>query len=203
MKTGYWCVTSIIGAFFKLFHSHRVYGLENIPKGPAIIAPNHVSFYDPPLISCSFPEELHYLAKEELFDYTFLRWLISNLNAHPVSGSEKDLKTMKLICQLLEKGEKVVIFPEGSRSHDDELLDLKLGVSMLAFRNHVPIIPVYLKGSFEIWPIQNKWPKFSGKTTCTIGKPIAPEQFAGLGKREAQLAMTEALRSALIDLQTG
>lgn len=200
MRWAYWCASGAIGAFFKLFHRHKVYGIENLPKGPAIIAPNHLSLYDPPVISCSIPEELHYLAKKELFDISFLSWLIRHLNAHPVSGSEQDLKTMKLICQLLQSGEKVVIFPEGSRSEDGNLLEMKSGVSMLALRNHVPIVPVYLQGTFEIWPIQNKWPKLFGRTSCTIGKPIYPEQYASLGKKEAQAALTQDLQDALQSL---
>lgn len=201
MRWGYRIVSSVLYFYFKIFHRHTIYGIENLPKGPAIIAPNHLSLYDPPIVAASIPEELHFMAKEELFEFRFLKTLIRYLNAHPVSGTEKDLKTMKLICQLLQSGEKVVIFPEGARSDDGSLQDLKTGVSMLAIRNNVPVVPVYIKGSFEIWPIHQKFPKFRGKTTCTIGKPIYPETFSGLGKREAQEALTNAIHESLIKLK--
>ena len=138
------------------------------------------------------------MAKKELFDSPFLAKIISYLNAHPVSGSEQDIATMKLICQLLQSGSKVVIFPEGSRSEDGELLDLKHGVGMLAIRNNVPIVPVNISGTFEVWPIQNKWPKLFGRTSCTIGKPIYPAQYAGMSKKEAQAAITQDLQAALL-----
>lgn len=200
MKWGYWITNCAIYCFFKLFHRHKVYGLENLPKGPAIIAPNHLSLYDPPLVSCSIPEELHYVAKKELFDSTFFARIITYLNAHPISGSEQDLTTIKLICHLLQNGNKVVIFPEGSRSEDGKLLDLKQGVAMLAIRNNVPIVPVNIRGTFEVWSIHNKWPKFFGRTSCTIGKPIFPDQYDHLSKKEAQVAITRDLQAALFDM---
>jgi 1-acyl-sn-glycerol-3-phosphate acyltransferase len=201
MKWGYRITSSAFYIFFKLFHRHRVYGLENLPKGPAIIAPNHLSLYDPPLVSCSIPEELHFVAKKGLFDSTLFASIITYLNAHPISGSEQDLTTIKLICRLLQNGNKVVIFPEGSRSEDGELLELKQGVGMLAIRNNVPIVPVHISGTFEVWPIHNKWPRLFGRTSCTIGKPIHPDQYDHLSKKEAQAAITKDLQSALIGLR--
>ena len=201
MRLGYRFVTSTLRLFFKLFHGHRVYGLENLPKGAAIIAPNHLSLYDPPIIGASIREELHFLAKQELFEYPLLGRLIRNLNSHPVTGAGQELQSLKMICQLLQKGEKVVIFPEGARSPDGEILPLKTGVSMLALRCNVPVVPVSIQGSFEIWPIQEKWPKLTGKTSCTIGKPIYPSEFSGMKKHEAMDALTEALLKALQELQ--
>lgn len=200
MRWGYRITTKTVALYFKLLYRHKVYGLENLPNGPAIIAPNHFSLFDPPIIGSSINEELHFLAKEELFDIPVLTPLIKYLNAHPVSGSEKDLPTMKLICRLLQEGEKVVIFPEGSRSHHGQLLELKNGVSMLAIRNNVPIVPVYIKGTFEIWPMDKKYPSFCGRTSCTIGKPIYPDAYVELGKRDAQVALTDALTKSLLSL---
>lgn len=201
MRLTYWFAAGMINLFFKLFHQHKVYGIENIPKGPAIIAPNHLSHYDPPAVSISFPEELHYLAKDELFHYRFLGWLIRNLNAHPVSSADKDRSSMKLLSELLQQGKKVVIFPEGARSETGKILELKYGASVLALKNNVPIVPVYIRGTFEIWPIYQKYPRFSGKTSCTIGKPIYPSAYEGLEKREAQRAMTKDLHDALLELE--
>jgi len=201
MRLGYRFVTGTLRLFFNLLHNHKVYGLENLPKGPAIIAPNHLSLYDPPIIGASINEELHYLAKQELFEYPLLGTLIRSLNSHPVTGGGQELQSLKLICKLLQSGKKVVIFPEGARSPDGEILPLKTGVSMLALRCNVPIVPVSIQGSFEIWPIHEKWPKLSGNTTCTIGKPIYPEEFSSMKKHEAMDALTEELKQALLGLQ--
>lgn len=202
MRLGYRLMTGMMKGYFHLFHHHQVFGLENLPKGPAIIAPNHISLFDPPIIGASIREELHFLAKQGLFDYPVLGTIIRYLNSHPVSGTGQELQSLKMICHLLQEGHKVVIFPEGTRSESGDLLPLKTGVSMLALRCKVPIIPVYIHGSYEVWPVDQKWPGMKGKTSCTIGKPIYSEQFSGLKKHDAMNAMTEALREAINKLQT-
>ncbi len=201
MRLGYRLISGALGLYFKLFHKHRIYGLENLPKGAAILAPNHLSLFDPPIIGGSIREELHYLAKHELFEYRLLGPLIRYLNSHPVTETGTDLQSLKIVCRLLNQGEKVVIFPEGSRSVTGELLPLKTGVSMLALRCHAPIVPIYIKGTLEIWPMNQDWPSFKGDTSCTIGKPIYPDQYAEMKKHEGMNALTNELKEAMLKMQ--
>lgn len=197
----FWLSTLCFRVYFRLFYSLRIYGIDNIYKGGAIIAPNHTSFYDPPIICGSWPEETHYLARSTLFNKAFLRWLITRLNAHPVTGTAQDLQSFKVICELLNGNKKVVIFPEGERSDDGKLGEIKTGVAMLALRCHCPIIPAYIKGAYDVWPKQQKWPKLFGKITCVFGKPIFPDEFASLPKKEAQQAMSKSLYEELKALE--
>lgn len=201
MSTFYHFVTSTLGFGAKLFYKHKVYGKEHFPKGAAIIAPNHSSFWDPPFVGISAPEEIHYLARAYLFKIRWLNWIIRKLHSYPVTGTAEDLSSFKLICQLLKEDKKVVIFPEGNRSWDGKLQEFKSGIAMLALRCHAPIIPVYIHGSFDIWNRMKRFPKLYGHSAVVFGKPISYQIYEKLPKKEAQEAMTEAVKEAIIHLQ--
>src|SRR5437660_190728 len=102
MKAFYWFTRFNLRQFFRLFYRCKVYGVEAPVKGSAIIAPNHTSFFDPPIIAMAWPEEVHFLAKASLFDTFFMRWIIKNLNAHPIhEESAHNAQSFKIICKLL------------------------------------------------------------------------------------------------------
>jgi 1-acyl-sn-glycerol-3-phosphate acyltransferase len=181
----------------KLFYRHKVYGLEHFyPKG-AIIAANHTSFLDPPLIAISWPEEVHFLARETLFRNWFFGKLIRALNAHPVSGGSGDIGVFRMACELLGEGKKVILFPEGTRAAQDQLGEIKPGVGVLVARSKTAIIPTYLKGPYEVWNRHRKFPKLFGKTVCVFGSPILWESYAHLDKKEAQDAIVHKVESSL------
>lgn len=197
----YWFVIKSSKVLAKVFYGHTSVGEENLPEGPAIIAPNHASFFDPLLVGASSPEEFHYLARHSLFEKRFLGLVLRNLNTHPVKLDQTDTSSLKMMISLLEEGKKVVIFPEGIRTYDGRLGPIKSGVSLLALKTNTPIVPVYLKGTFGAWPRQQKYPNWKAQTTCTFGKPLWPHQFGGLSKKERQTALTEALISSLKELE--
>jgi 1-acyl-sn-glycerol-3-phosphate acyltransferase len=184
--------------FFKIFYRHKVYGLEHYYSGAAIIASNHCSFYDPPILSISWPDEVHFLAREGLFKNPLFGGLIRKLNAHPVSGEASDIGVFKLVCQLLAEGKKIILFPEGKRSKTDALEPLKPGIAMLVSRSKSAIVPAYIHGTFSIWNRFKKFPKFFCQhTACVFGSPILWEQFAHLEKKEGQKALTEKLAESI------
>jgi cytidylate kinase len=175
----------------KIFYRHKVYGLGHFyPKG-AIIAANHTSYLDPPLLAISWPEEVHFLARETLFRNPVFGKFISAINAHPVSGDATDIGVFRTICNLLSDGKKVILFPEGKRSEDGQLGEIKPGIGMLVARTKTAIIPAYLKGPYEIWGRKRKLPKIFGKTICVFGSPIRWESYAHLDKKEAQEAVAK------------
>lgn len=201
MHIFYRIVVFFLRIYFSLFHRLKVYGLENLPEGPSILAPNHTSFFDPPIVAASCNEEISFLARASLFKNFFFRTLISNLNSYPVTGTAQDLASLKLICQLLKENKKVVIFPEGMRSDDGKILAIKSGIGMLSIRADAPIVPVFIDGAYEVYNKFHKFPKLWGKITCTFGKPIYPKDFEGLPKKEAQEKMALATENALKSLQ--
>jgi 1-acyl-sn-glycerol-3-phosphate acyltransferase len=146
----------------------RAEGAQNIPEGGAIIAPNHISFFDPPLTGCFMPRDLHFMAKQELFNTPVLGFLIKRTNAFPVKRGALDMAAFRNAFGLLEKGELLLMFPEGTRSKDGALGKARAGVGMVAVGANVPVVPVKITGT-------NTMLKFK-RITITYGKPLMPEQ---------------------------
>lgn len=178
--------------YFKMFHRLKVYGQGHTSKGGGILASNHASYYDPPLIAAACPEEIHFLARKTLFRSLF-GVLISCLNAHPISSDVSSLSVIKHTCELLKQGKKVVIFPEGARTETGNLSEIKSGVALLAFRSDCHVIPTYIHGSFTVWNKFAKFPKLWGKLAVIFGSPIELDMFEALPKKERQDALTAEL----------
>ncbi len=187
----------LLKGFFRLFYRLSVRGVENIPKGKAIFAVNHASFFDPPLLAICCPEELHFLARSTLFQNRLWKYLLQGLNAHPIRRSSQDVDVFRMVGDLLKEEKKIVVFPEGERSPDGRIQPMKSGIALLAIRMQSPIIPVYLSGTFEAWPRHRKWPKFGTSITCLFGHPIDPVQFSHFPKKQAQEMIMEEINRRL------
>ncbi len=189
-------------SLFKIFYRHKVYGQEHFYLGAAIIAGNHVSYLDPPILAISWPQEVHFLAREGLFKNYFFGGFIRKLNAHSVSGDASDIKVFKTICGLLVEGKKIILFPEGKRNDVDELDELKSGIAVLVSRTKSAVIPAYIHGAFKIWPVKQKLPKLFGKTACVFGTPIRWKDFEHLEKKEAHKALVDQVATAINALKS-
>ncbi len=185
---------------FRLFYRHKVYGIEHFIRGSAIIAPNHTSYLDPEIASISWPEEVHFLARESLFKPFLFGPFIRALNAHPVSGDATDIGVFKTIIEILKEGKQLILFPEGERT-DGELQEIKPGIGMLAIRSKAAIIPTYIHGAYEIWGRHRKFPKLFGHTACVFGTPIHWEAFINLDKKEAQAKIAEEVTKSILALK--
>lgn len=201
MKGFYWLTITSLKCFFRLFYRLSVYGIDHPLKGKAIIAPNHASFFDPPLIGATWPEEVHYLARATLFQGGLGEKIIRNLHAHPVHGTAQDIEAFRLIGRLLDEGGKVVIFPEGERTQTGEIMPIKSGTAMLALRLQCPIIPVYIKGSYDAWSRHKRWPSFNSPITCVYGKPIFPQALPNMNKRQQQEHLTQQIQEKWEELR--
>ncbi len=188
--------------FAKVLYRHRVYGTDRYYVGGAILAANHTSFLDPPLISISWPEEVHFLARQTLFDVPVLGTAISALNTHPVRGGAGDAALFKYVIKLLKEKKKVILFPEGTRSDGEEMGPIKPGLSLLIEKADAAIIPAYIHGAYAIWNRKKKFPKLWGKTACVFGSPIFWHQFGHLPRKEAHEALTNALAHAISALRS-
>ena len=156
-------------AYFKVFHRFEVRGLKNIPKnGAFILASNHQSFFDPPALGCRLPRNLHYFARDSLFSGPFGS-LIEKLNSIPVNRDKLDLKTLRLVLDILKKGHPLLVFPEGTRSRDGELGKAQKGIGLLIAKSGVPVIPVRLEGTFEIFGPGKMIPRIGKKLILTYG----------------------------------
>lgn len=202
MKWGYWTIYWLARGFFRLFFRLKIYGLEHFRQGAGILASNHASNFDPPVLSVSCPEEVHFLAKESLFRVPLLGFLIRKLNSHPVSGTSTDVSTFRDIIHLLQAGHKVILFPEGTRSQDGQLKPLERGMAFIAQKAKCNVYPAYIHGTFPAWPRGKKLPKLFGRISVVFGLPIEWNEFEGLGRREAEQRLTEKTAESLHELKT-
>lgn len=201
MKLFYRVIYWMARIFFKLCFRLKIYGLEHFRPGAGILASNHNSNYDPPVLSISCPEEVHFLAKESLFRVPGLGWLIRTLNSHPVSGKSADAHTFREIIRLLQEGKKVILFPEGTRSIDGELQPLERGMAFIAQKARCTIFPAYIQGTFPAWPRGKAFPKLFGRITIVFGAPIEWSDFEGFDKKEAERRCTERTADSFRNLK--
>ena len=137
----------------KLFFGYKVYGKANMPKkGGVIVAPNHASYLDPVFVGVGSNRLLNYIARESLFRNFFFGNFIRIVGAFPIKRNFQDLGAIREAIKRLKKGNPVLIFPEATRTTDGALQPVKGGISFLAHSANVPVVPVYIKGSFLVWP---------------------------------------------------
>ncbi|MFH1784255.1 MAG: lysophospholipid acyltransferase family protein [bacterium] len=166
----------------KLFFRLRVTGAGNIPSsGPAIIAANHASFLDPPIIATSIRRSIYFMARKSLFRIWGFGWLIRQTHAFPVKRGGFDTSGLKRLFDLIEKGNIVLLFPEGTRSHDGLLQQPHSGAGMVAYRKRVPIIPALIKGSYSALPRTTNMVKFY-PLSVKFGVPVRLDEFWGREK---------------------
>jgi 1-acyl-sn-glycerol-3-phosphate acyltransferase len=189
----------LVWVFFKLFYRNKVYGRENLPKGGGIIASNHVSFYDPPLIGISCVEKVHFLARESLFQSRIFGWLLKQLGTHPVARGKTNTQTFKKAYELITSGQKVVIFPEGKRNVEGKIGKGLPGIGMLVLRSKAIVVPTYVHGTFEVWNNKRKFPKLWGKAlVCVFGKPLDFSFLQDLSdKKEAQKEIVDTIMETI------
>ncbi len=162
---------------FKFLFRYKVVGRENVPKeGPVILASNHASYLDPPFIGTGLWRRVNFVAKEELFNRPWKRFILTRWKAIPVRRERLDKGTLKAILDRLKAGEVVGLFPEGTRSPDGDLLPGKSGIGMIVAMAGAPVVPVYIRGSLRTLSKQEKRLKFV-PITVTYGAPV---EFAGL-----------------------
>ncbi len=180
---------TIANMVFSGLYGFQVHHRENadIPGG-ALIASNHVSFFDPPVIGCWMKEPIHYMARKTLFSTKASNWIYHKLNSIPVDQEQTDMSTLRTVLRLVKEGEKVLIFPEGERTLDGKLRDGQRGVGMLIGKSRVPVIPMRIFGSYEVFPRGASCPKLDGKIQVVVGKPIyfSEEELSAKGKQASQ-----------------
>ncbi len=186
---------------FKLLFRIEVRGRENIPKrGPLIIASNHLSFLDPPLVGVSSPRRLHYMAVAETFKFFFIGNLSKRLGAFPVKRKGADIEATKMALEILRKGEAMLIFIEGTRSPSGNLLEPKSGVGMLTYRTRATVIPALIVGSNRALPFKGRFIR-PRKIKVSFGGPLTIERFSHLKPKEAYHAMSDEIMNRIREMQ--
>ena len=178
MALHYSLATSLVRNLCRLLGGWQVVGRENFPKtGGAILAPNHVSFMDPPVAGSACPRQPWFMAKSELFRPPVFGTLIRWCRAFPVKRGTADRAALRRAEELLERGEVVLVFAQGGRFFGPGLGEPEMGLGMLALRAKVPIVPMAVLGTEQTLPRHAKF-LHRGKTVVYIGEPLAfPELY--------------------------
>lgn len=182
----------------RALYRHQVYGLEHLQgvEGGTLVASSHASFLDPMLIGISFPKEMHFLARDSLFDHWLLGPIITRLNAHRIHGVAT-VSAVKTVSKLLRDQQSTVIFPEGMRSKTGELLPVQKGVGVIAGLSRCTVVPCYMHGTYDVWPPHERFPKCFGKTACVFGSPLPWSDYEQLGRKNAQDKLCQDVEARL------
>lgn len=195
MKLHYRIGKTIIWWIWHTLFGLKVEGRENLPtNGGVIIAPNHLSYCDPPLLGAAVSiRELYYFAKRDLFQINkFISWLLRTYNAFEVKREGVDRKAIRYAENLLAKGLALAFFPEGTRSKGDEFLPPQPGLGYLALRAHVPIVPVFIQGTNK--SLRRLFLR-RNELYIKIGKPINGNRLAReISKKNSSELSQEVMR---------
>nr|HET6904353.1 lysophospholipid acyltransferase family protein [Ktedonobacteraceae bacterium] len=173
---------------FHIANRVRLKGRYNVPRqGAFIVAANHLSWADIPLIPMHFPRKVVYMAKEEYFSGK-LAWLVRFLGSFPVKRGEGDRQALRTGEEQLKKGNILVIFPEGTRSRTRTMATAHAGMGMIALRTGTPVVPV------AIWGSENALKKFRAPVTISYGEPIV---FKPKGKKITRADIDEATETVM------
>src|SRR5215218_4226747 len=180
----YWCVRAVLQPFFHVWFRLSRIGREHIPAtGPAIVASNHRSFLDPFVIAVMARRPIYFVAKKELFAFhPVVSWLLGALGAFPIDRGAADQQAMATARAILERGEVVLMFPEGTRVRPGALGTARRGVGRLALETGAPVVPVAVIGTEAV---RRGWRIRPHKVSLRCGAPL---QFPRIDDPSPQLA---------------
>src|SRR5271167_135936 len=166
----YWTIRAIFVPFFLLYFRMQRIGREHLPRrGPLLLASNHRSFLDPFLIGTLVRRPVYYMAKRELFENRLVAWLLSRLGAFPVDRGAGDAEAIETARAILERGDCVVLFPEGTRVRPGPLGAPRRGIGRLALQSGAPVAPVAVLGTDAV---RRGWRIRPHKARLRVGAPL-------------------------------
>jgi 1-acyl-sn-glycerol-3-phosphate acyltransferase len=201
MKILYWLGWTFFRVVATVIFRVKVKGRKNVPKGTGfVLASNHISYYDPPLVGCCVRREFYFFAKKELFGFRLFGWVLMRVNARPVNRAGVDRAAIDTAVEILKAGHALTVFPEGTRSKTKDFLPVKPGIGMIARQSGVQIVPAYIHGANQLWNC------FIGRTrlTVTYGKPIPAEWVTAQAEnKEGYLIIAEKIMDEIRGLKEG
>jgi len=177
-------------AIYKYYFGWNVYNAERVPlQGPVILASNHTSFLDPPLVGSGVKRAINYLARENLFRFPVLGWILHHWEVVPVDREGGGAKGLKAILERLLAGGAIILFPEGTRSRDGKLQPARSGIGLTVIKSAAPVIPVRVFGTYEAYGRHMRFPS-PHKVAVKYGPPMLFEEL----RAEAQHCSKQRLK---------
>jgi 1-acyl-sn-glycerol-3-phosphate acyltransferase len=168
----YWLFWLLSNSLYWLVFPFQVFGQEHIPRrGGCIIASNHRSYADPYLLGVASPRRIHFVARDTLFRHPLFAGLIRMLGAIPIRRASADKQALVTVLKGLQKSQRFVIFPEGTRHVQFDGTNALPGIGLLAVKSGLPVIPVYVDGSDDMLPAGSRWIR-RVQVTVRFGEPL-------------------------------
>src|SRR5437764_4310865 len=182
MGLSYLCGWLFFGLLFRLYLRARPYNPERVPlTGPVIIASNHASIIDPPLIGIFVKRAINYLARESLFRFPVIGWVLRSWNAVPVDREGGGAAGLRAILDRLLAGGAIILFPEGTRTKDGQLQPARSGIGLTVIKSNAPVVPVRVFGTFEAYGRHLKFPR-PRPVSVKYGQPMLFEKLRAEAK---------------------
>lgn len=181
-----------------VFYGIRVHHQRRFPRtGASLICSNHQSNFDPIAIGVSCPRRVNFLAKKSLFGFP-LGWIISTLDAIPIDRDGIGVGGIKETLRRLKAAEPVVLFPEGQRSWDGEMMPMMQGIVALVKRVPTNVVPVGIDGAFDAWPRSRPYP-IPGHIEVVVGEPIEYETLKQMSDEQLKEFLSEKIRECFLE----
>jgi len=166
----FWCLFRVV---FATYFRWRICNAERVPmEGPVILAANHTSFLDPPLVGAALKRPLNYLARDTLFPVPLVGWLLRLWKVVPVDRDGSGAGGLRGIFDRLLQGGAILLFPEGTRSRDGNLQPARSGIGLVVIKSDAPVVPVRIFGTREAFGRQARFPR-PYRVTVKFGRPIS------------------------------
>lgn len=190
-------IQCIFQVLFVLWFRYRATGHENLPQDSgALFLSNHQSFLDPAIIGLSLKRPVSYLARDTLFQLPVIGWILRNMYVMPINQKAAGTESLRLSINRLKQGYLVGIFPEGTRTRDGGLGELKPGFIALARRSKLPIIPVGIRGAYRAMP-RGSFLIYPATISVHYGSPLDPGKVEELCKRGREAEFVEYVSSQI------
>jgi 1-acyl-sn-glycerol-3-phosphate acyltransferase len=177
MKLSYWLGWTFFRFLYRFYFRWRIYNPERVPlTGPVILASNHASYLDPPLVGSALHREINYLARETLFRFPIVGAILRSWNAVPVDRDGGSPSGLRNILNRLQKGGGIILFPEGTRTRDGNLQKARSGVGLTVIKSKAPVVPVRVFGTYEAFGRHMKVPK-PHRVIVKYGVPMTFEKL--------------------------
>jgi 1-acyl-sn-glycerol-3-phosphate acyltransferase len=169
-------------ALFKLYFRWRVYNSERVPlEGGVILAANHASYLDPPLVGSGVHRGINYLARENLFRFPVMGWVLRQWQVVPVDRDGGGAAGLRAILDRLLLGGAIILFPEGTRTRDGKLQPARSGIGLTVIKSTAPVVPVRVFGTFEAYGRHLRLPR-PRQVAVKYGQPMRFEQLRAEAK---------------------
>jgi len=193
MKTFYAIIYCIVWPFFNLVHPCKPVHRDRLPEGGAILCPNHTRLSDPLFVVFALGLRIkpQVMAKAELRKVPFIGWILGKIGVFYVDRGKPDVRAVKRALTCLKEGEKLLLFPEGTRSKTNEMGEARTGAAMFSVRTGAPIVPVYI-------PPDKKWFR---RTPVVFGEPFYPNVKSRRGSSEEYEIISKDLMRRIAGLE--